>query len=84
MYPCEHSHNVYNASNTAASNQETLPHARRTIYEDNLLSSVMTEQTIIQLALGSTEMFDGSNSKYEAWTESIKMQCKQQVKIQYA
>ena len=32
----------------------------------------MIEQTIIQEALSSIEMFKGTKSKFEAWTESIE------------
>ena len=53
---------------------QTIPfaQARGTIYEGNLLLSVMIEQTIIQAALSSIETFDGTKSKFEAWTESIE------------
>ena len=48
---------------------------------DNLLSPGMIEQTIIQAALAFIEMFNGTKSKFEAWTEPIKMQHKYQVKF---
>ena len=51
---------------------QKLLHARATVYKSNLLSSIMIEQTIIQAALASIEMFDGTKSKFETWTESIK------------
>ena len=57
---------------TIASNLETPPHARGTIYDGTLLSSNMIEQTIIQEALTSIDMFDGTKSKFEAWTESFE------------
>ena len=44
----------------AASNPETLPHARGTVYEGNVLSSTMIEQTIIQAAVASIEMIEGA------------------------
>ena len=55
-----------------ASNPETLPHFRGTIYEGNLISSVMIEQTIIQAALSSIEMFYGRKSNCQAWIDSIE------------
>ena len=42
------------------------------MYEGSMLLSVMIEQTIIQAALSSIETFDGTKSKFEAWTESIE------------
>ena len=50
----------------------TWKHATGTVYEANLLSSIMKEQTIKKTALPSTEMSDGIKSKFEAWMESIK------------
>ena len=41
----------------------------------------MIEQTRLQAALASIEMFDGTKSKSESWTESIKMQYKYQVRM---
>ena len=55
-----------------ASNQETSPHARSTIYEGYLLSSIMIDQTIIQAAPLPIETFDGTQSKFKASTESIE------------
>ena len=52
--------------------QKTPPNARGTIYEGNLLSSIMMEQTIRQAAFASLETFKGTKGKFEAWTESIK------------
>ena len=43
-----------------------------TVYEGNLLLSIMIEQTIMQAALTSIEMFQGTKRKSEAWTESIE------------
>ena len=68
----EYQNNVFHNSSIISSNQETSPHARSTIYEGNLLPSVMIEQTIIQEALLSMETFDGTQSKSKAWTESIE------------
>ena len=51
---------------------ETLTHVRGTFYVDNLLSSAMIKQNIIQAALLSIETFGGIKSKFEAWTESIE------------
>ena len=59
-------------SNTIANKLKTPPHARRIVYEGNLLSFVMIEHTIIQAASASREMFDRTKGKYEAWTEFIK------------
>ena len=42
----------------------------------------MVEQTIIQAALTSIEMFDGTKSKFEAWMEAIEIWHKYQVKMQ--
>ena len=42
--PCEYSNNVFHTSNITASNLETLPCAKGTVYQDNLLSSIMIEQ----------------------------------------
>ena len=71
-YPHEYSNIVFHASNTTASNLETPPHSRGTVYKGTLLSPTMVEQTIIQAALASIEMFDGTKAKFEAWTKSIK------------
>ena len=49
--PPEHYKSVFHNYNITDSCQETSPHARSTIYEGNLLLSVMIEQTIIQTAL---------------------------------
>ena len=54
-----------------------------TVYKAKLLSSIMIEQTIIQAALASIEMIDGMKGKFKVWVESIKMQHKYQVKIQF-
>ena len=51
---------------------ETSPHARGTVYEGNLLSSIMIEQTIKQAALLSTKYSVEQNNKFEAWMESIE------------
>ena len=59
-------------SNIAASNPETSPHVRGTVYEGNLLSSVMFEQTIIQAAVSSIETYIQTKSKLEAWMKSIE------------
>ena len=59
-------------TNITTNNLETSPHARGTIYEGNLLLSIMIEQTIIQAAIPSTETFNSTKSKYEAWMESIE------------
>ena len=68
----EYYNNVFHNSNITASNLDTSTHARGTIYNGMLLSSIMIEQTIIQVALSSIETFDGTKSKFEAWTESIE------------
>ena len=65
-YPCEYSNNVFHISNITASNLKTSPHVRVTVYEGNLLSSIMIEQTIMQAALSSRETFNGTKSKFEA------------------
>ena len=44
---------------------------RGTVYEGSLLLCVMIEQPIIQAALSLIETFDGTKSKFEAWTESV-------------
>ena len=59
-FQCEYSNNVFHTANITASNLETSPYARGTVYKGNLLSSIMIEQTIIQAALSSIEMFDGT------------------------
>ena len=64
-YPHGYSNNVFHTSNITASNPETSPHARGTVYEGNLLSSIMTEQSIILAALQSIEIYNGTNSKFE-------------------
>ena len=46
--------------------------SRHTTFKDNSLALVMVEQTIIQAALTSMEMFKGTKSKFEAWMETIK------------
>ena len=71
-YLNEYSNDVFQTSNTTSSNPETPPHARSMVYQGNLLSSIMIEQTIIQAALASIEMLDGPESKFEAWVKSIK------------
>ena len=70
--PHDYYNNVFHNSNITVSNQETLPHARSTIYEGNLLSSFMIEWTIKQAALSSIETFKGTKSKFEVWTKSIQ------------
>ena len=40
--------------------------------DGSLLSSIMVEQTIMQAALSSIGMFDGTKSKFETWMESIE------------
>ena len=71
-YPHEYSNNVFHTSNVTASNLETSPHARGTVYEGILLSSIMIEQTMIQAALSSIVTLDGTKSKFEVWMESIE------------
>ena len=58
-------------------------HFRGIIYKGNSLSSLMIEQTIIQVTLASIEMFNETKSKFGAWMESIKKQCKYKAKMQY-
>ena len=41
-------------------------------FESNSLALVMVEQTIIWEARTSIEMFDGTKSKFKAWTEAIE------------
>ena len=72
-HPHEYSSNIFHTSNNTTSNLETPPHARRMVYDSNLLSSVMIEQTIIQDALASIATFDGTKSKFEDLMESIKI-----------
>ena len=62
MYPHEYSNDVFQTSNTTASNPETPPHARSTVYQGSFLSSIMIEQTIIQAALASIGTFDQTES----------------------
>ena len=71
-YLCKDTNNVIHNSNKTVSNLETSSHAKSSIYEGNLLSSVMIDQTIIQAALSSIEICDGTKSKFEAWTQSIE------------
>ena len=63
---CEYYNSVFHSSNITARNQETSPHVRSTIYEGNLPSSVMIEETIIQTAISSIETFSGTKSEFEA------------------
>ena len=78
-YPSEYS----NAYNTSGNNQQKAQNARTTVSESHYLSFIMIEQTIIQAALTSIEMFDGTKSKFEVWTEATEMWQKYQVKMQY-
>ena len=66
---CEYSSNIFHTSNITASNLEISPHARGTLFEDNLLLSIMIEENTIQAALSSIEIFNGRKGKFKAWTE---------------
>ena len=70
--PHEYSNNVFHNSNITVSSPDTSPHARGKNYEGNLLSSIMTEQTIKQAALSSIQTFNGKESKFDTWTKSIE------------
>ena len=69
--PCKFYNNVFHNSNITTDNLETSPPAGNTFYKGNILSFIMTEWTIIQAVLKSIESFDGTKTKFEAWTESI-------------
>ena len=69
---CKYSNNVFHTSNITARNLEKPPHARGTVNEGSLLSSMMIEQTIIQAVLSGRETIDGTKSKFEVWVESIE------------
>ena len=77
-------YNAFHTSNITVSNPETSPHARKTVYEGNLLSSAMIEQLTIQATLSPTEMFNGTKSKFEAWTESIENEVQISGQMHYA
>ena len=62
---CEYSNIVFHTSNITANNPETPPYTRQIVYNDNLLLSIMIEQTIIKAALSSIDMFDGEKNKFE-------------------
>ena len=47
-------------------------HNTYTVFEGNSLSSIMKEQIIMQAALTSIEMFDGTKHKFKAWSEAIE------------
>ena len=68
----EYYNNILHTTNITARNLETSSHARGTVQEGNLLSSVMIELTITQEAVLPIETFNGTQSKFEAWTESIE------------
>ena len=68
---------------STSSNPETPSHARETVYEGDLLFSVMLGQTMVQAALAFIEVFDGTKSKFGAWMELIK-KCSTNIKMQYA
>ena len=62
-YPHEYCNNVFHTSNTTASNLETPPHTRSTVYQCNFLSSVMIEKTI-RGSLGIHRNFLRKKSKF--------------------
>ena len=43
-----------------------------TTFGGTLLALVMVEQTILQAALALREMFNGTKSKFKAWTEAVE------------
>ena len=61
-FPCEHYNHGLHNPNITSNFPEAIPfgQARNTIYEGNLLLSIMIEQTIIQVAFSSIETHDGT------------------------
>ena len=82
-YPHEYSNNVSHAHNNSENDQQSSQNAGPTTFIGNSLALVMVEQTILQAALTSVEMFDCTKRKFKAWMEAVKMPHKFQVKIQY-
>ena len=58
--------------NANENNQQAAQSARETVSKGNSLSSIMIEQIIIQTALISIEMFNGTKCKFEVWTQAIE------------
>ena len=73
-FPCEYYTDDLQNSNIATNHPEAIPSrkAKGTIYEGNLVSSVIIEQTILQSALSSIETFDGTRGKFKVWTGSVE------------
>ena len=66
----EYYNNALPNSNMATNHPLTIlsAPAKGTIYKGNLISSVKIEQTILQVALSSIEIFNSTKSKFKAWT----------------
>ena len=73
IYPCEYSNDVFHACNSMENKQQMPQDSGSTPVEGSSLASVMVKQTILQAALTSIEMFDGTKGKFKAWTEAVKM-----------
>ena len=88
IFACEYYNHALHNSDITANRPETVPftQTRGILYEGSLLSSAMIEQTIIQAALSSIKTFDGTKSKFEAWTECSPnltwMELKRQLSVQ--
>ena len=65
-YPHDYSYNVIHTWNTSENNQQMPQDAKPTTFKGNSLASVMVEQTILQTALTSIQIF--SSRKKEIWS----------------
>ena len=74
---------MFHTSRTTASNLETPPHARSMVYQGNLLSPIVIEQTIIQAAFASIKCLMGEKVNLRLGWNAWKMLHKYQVKIHY-
>ena len=62
-HPYEYINNVFHTCNPSEYNQQTPQNIGPTAFEGNLLALVMVEQTILQAALASIEMFNGTKPR---------------------
>ena len=70
-HPRECSNNVFHACNPSENNQHTLQNVRPTAFKGNSLPLVIVEQTILEAALASIEMFNGTENNSETWIEDL-------------
>ena len=70
--------------NLAFNHQVTAPinQLRPVVREGCLLALVIVEQSTIQAAISSVEMFDGTKSKFESWT-AFCIKCSTNIKVRH-